>query len=157
MGLLVAALFHILELGSLLVDGGVAARRRCRRSALARQRACVEAPVCGRPLHAQCCPSPPPRPAVQGRWLLPVLLVHWALVLLASIIGLRWAGGRAGGIVSGPCGGGAVEGAAVLWLGRNPAILAAIPPPPPLFVRARSASGEPPAAYEYEPLAAERV
>lgn len=45
--LLLAALFHILELGSLLADGGV-----------------------------------------DGRWLLPVLVVHWALTLLAAVVGL---------------------------------------------------------------------
>ena len=31
-------------------------------------------------------------PPQQSRWLLPVLFAHWVLVLLTSIIGLRWAG-----------------------------------------------------------------
>lgn len=31
--------------------------------------------------------------ALQGRWLLPVLLAHWVLTLLASIMGLS-AGGE---------------------------------------------------------------
>jgi hypothetical protein len=54
-GLLVAALFHILEFGSMWASEGIA-----------------------------------------GRWMLPVLLVHWVLALLTSVLGLSAGGEPAG-------------------------------------------------------------
>ncbi len=115
-GLLVSALFHILELGSLLVESGVAVslvagRGRqglmpCRASpswegqgahpvvgflaGLVPYALQVCIPV--RPDVLAACEQTcrlPPAPHSQSRWMLPFLFTHWLLVLIASIVGLR--------------------------------------------------------------------
>jgi hypothetical protein len=99
---------------------------------------------------------------VQRRVLLPFLFAHWLLVLLASIIGLRWVDGW---VVGWPAGRSAVvplrrTSPACLFCFACRAVFSCAPTSfrPPLHLpRCSSSPHHPAPVYEYEPLAAERA